>query len=88
MKRGLRLDSKDNVAVVIDDVKTGEEVSVDTDIIIARSDIGMPHKLALVDIKSGDHVIKYGEVFGYATEDISKGEHVHVHNVDSEKLMK
>lgn len=88
MNRGLRLDPKDNVAVVIDNVKAGEEVSVGTDVIIAKCDIAMPHKIALADIKSGDHVIKYGEVFGYATEDISKGDHVHVQNVDSEKMMK
>lgn len=88
MKRGLRIDPKDNVAVVIDDVKAGDEVSVDTDIIIAKSDIEMPHKIALTDIKKGEHVIKYGGVLGYATEDIAKGQHVHVHNVDSEKMMK
>ena len=88
MNRGLKLDPKDNVAVVIDNVKAGEEVSVGTEIIVAIADIEMPHKIAIADIKSGEPVIKYGESFGYATKDIAKGEHVHVHNVDSEKMMK
>ncbi|EAO2369041.1 hydrolase, partial [Salmonella enterica] len=39
-------------------------------------------------IKTGEPTIKYGASFGYATKDIVKGEHVHVHNVDSEKMMK
>lgn len=88
MKRALKIDPRDNVAVVIDEVKAGNEVSINADVIIAKSDIEMPHKIALKDIKAGEYAIKYGEVFGYATEDISKGDYVHVHNIDSEKMMK
>ena len=39
------------------------------------------HKYALCDIKKGEDIIKYGNPIGHATEDIKKGEHVHVHNV-------
>lgn len=39
------------------------------------------HKYALVDIKKGESVIKYGYPIGHATTDIKKGEHVHTHNV-------
>ena len=39
------------------------------------------HKYALVDIKKGEDIIKYGNPIGHATEDIKKGEHVHTHNV-------
>ena len=39
------------------------------------------HKYALVDIKQGENVIKYGNPIGHATCDIKAGEHVHVHNV-------
>lgn len=88
MSRGLKLDPKDNVAVVIDNVKAGEEVSIGTEVIVVTSDVEVPHKIALTNIKAGTPVIKYGEAFGYATKDIAKGEHVHVHNVDSEKMMK
>lgn len=39
------------------------------------------HKYALVDIKKGENIIKYGSPIGHATADIKKGEHIHSHNV-------
>ena len=39
------------------------------------------HKYALVKIKSGENIIKYGFPIGHATCDIEIGEHVHTHNV-------
>ena len=39
------------------------------------------HKYALVSIKAGENVIKYGSPIGHATMDIAAGEHVHTHNV-------
>jgi altronate dehydratase small subunit len=36
----------------------------------------------LKDIMKGTPIIKYGETIGSATENISKGDHVHVHNVE------
>ena len=38
------------------------------------------HKYALVKIKSGENIIKYGFPIGHATCDIEIGEHVHTHN--------
>ena len=89
MKKGIRLNPKDNVGVVIQDVNAGEEVDFGNGLIVKALDsIKLPHKMALTDIKAGDYVVKYGEVMGYATQDIPAGHHVHVHNCDSEKLMK
>ena len=39
------------------------------------------HKYALRDIVKGENVIKYGNPIGHATADIKAGEHVHTHNV-------
>ncbi len=39
------------------------------------------HKYAVCDIKRGENIIKYGNPIGHATEDIAKGDHVHVHNM-------
>ncbi len=36
-------------------------------------------------IPVGDGVIKYGEIIGRATCDIDVGDHVHVHNVESQR---
>ncbi|NKW10643.1 hypothetical protein HGG76_20035 [Ochrobactrum tritici] len=38
------------------------------------------HKLAIRPIMQYEHILKYGEVIGEATQDIAEGEHVHVHN--------
>ncbi len=67
----------DNVAVVLRPYKKGEIVEGVT----LLEDIPQAHKVALVDIKKGEDVIKYGNPIGHATQDIKKGEHVHTHNV-------
>ena len=41
------------------------------------------HKYASCDIKKGEYIIKYSYPIGIATENIKKGEHVHIHNVKS-----
>jgi altronate dehydratase len=47
------------------------------------TDVPMGHKFAIKDIANGKAIIKYGESIGKSTADISRGEHVHVHNVTS-----
>lgn len=39
------------------------------------------HKIALMDIKKDENIIKYGYPIGHAVEDIAAGEHVHTHNI-------
>ena len=51
----------------------------------ARMDVPIGHKVALVDIKAGDTVLKYGQDIGQAKADIRKGEHVHVHNLRTKR---
>jgi (2R)-sulfolactate sulfo-lyase subunit alpha len=48
-------------------------------------DVPIGHKIALVDIKEGDTVLKYGHDIGKAVADIKKGEHVHVHNLKTKR---
>lgn len=88
MKRGLKIEANDTVGIVLESARKGESVVFGDLVVEATSDINMPHKIALQEIKEGEEIFKYGEVIGYATEHISKGDHVHVHNLDSEKLMK
>lgn len=61
------INEKDNVGVCLD----GDDK------------IPAGHKYALKDIQKGKYVIKYGEIIGRATEDITKGAWVHTHNVRS-----
>ena len=50
-----------------------------------RAAIPFGHKVALAPIRAGEPVVKYGEVIGLASADIAPGEHVHVHNVESQR---
>ena len=43
--------------------------------------IGLGHKFALRPISKGEAIYKYGQIIGFASQDIAAGDHVHVHNV-------
>ncbi len=88
MKRGLQIEPNDTVGIVLENTRKGEQIAFGDLIVVATVDINMPHKVALQEIAEGEEIFKYGEVIGYATQPISTGDHVHVHNLDSEKLMK
>jgi len=47
--------------------------------------IPIGHKVALLDIKNGETITKYGHSIGKAVADIGKGHHVHVHNLKTTK---
>ena len=51
----------------------------------SKMDVPIGHKIALVDIKKGDTVMKYGQDIGKTVADIRKGEHVHVHNLKTKR---
>ena len=87
MNNLLMMSDKDNVAVCLADAKPGETVTL-TEKDGSKSgslelieEIPFAHKVALVDIAPGEHVIKYGEIIGIATQFIKTGKWVHVHNM-------
>ncbi len=76
----------DNVATALSPLEPGTIVEApDGRRVEVRSAIPFGHKLALVPIARGAPVVKYGEVIGLASADIAPGEHVHVHNVESQR---
>lgn len=83
------IDAKDNVAVVLGEVKKGDTISFvkagEAREVTATGDVPPYHKIASELIPKGQPVIKYGEHIGIATEDIQAGSHVHVHNVLSSR---
>lgn len=81
MVRLFRIDDADTVAVAFQDLGQGTAVNVSGDSFPLLNDVGRGHKVALVDIRSGQHVIKYGASIGTATRDIRKGELVHTGNL-------
>jgi len=86
--RVIVLNEKDNVATALERLSVGSTVSVEVRGLVEKikliSDIPMGHKFALWDIEEGAAVIKYGEPIGRSAAKISRGEHVHVHNVASQ----
>jgi altronate dehydratase small subunit len=86
--RAIVIHNSDNVATALERNAAGTVISIDVcgraDKVRLLSEIPMGHKFALKDIEAGEAVIKYGEVFGKSTTKITRGEHVHVHNVVSQ----
>lgn len=77
----LKIHENDNVAVAIETIPAGSEVSVSGETITARTEIPAGHKMALRDIAEGEQVIKYGCPIGNTKEAVKKGDWIHVHNV-------
>ena len=74
------LNKNDNVAVTpfIIPAKTkieGQNIS-------SIDDIPFGHKICLKPVNTGDPVIKYDQIIGFASKNIIPGEHVHSHNLE------
>ena len=83
MKRYLKINKDDNVAVVLDEagMHSGETAEFGDCVVTLVSDIVRGHKFALRDIVKGENIVKYGYPIGIATQDIRAGEWIHAHNL-------
>lgn len=88
-KQAVVINQKDNVATAVADLAAGSTVSffLGQDVIqLALNDnIPLGHKFALIDIKKNEEIIKYGESIGSSLAAINKGDHVHIHNIQSNR---
>jgi altronate dehydratase small subunit len=77
----------DNVATAVQDLKAGQEavMRLDRELkrIVVAEEIPYGHKFAVRPIRSGENILKYGEVIGRATREIGAGRHAHVQNIES-----
>ena len=85
-------DKKDNVGVVVVEDLTANTtmhcvVTEDNSSFShpVNDDVPVGHKVALQDFAVGDTVIKYGEDIGKVVQTISKGDHVHTHNLKTKR---
>jgi hypothetical protein len=84
--RTVVLDADDDVAVCIDGAAAGDAIELaDGRTVVARADILAGHKLAISQLAVGETVRKYGASIGVATAPIAVGDHVHVHNLASDR---
>ncbi len=79
---------KDNTATALENIEAGDTINLASKSgpvgeMKALETVPFGHKLAIASIGRGEKVLKYGEVIGLATKPIGKGDHVHVHNVES-----
>ncbi|GBU07803.1 altronate hydrolase [Bacteroidales bacterium] len=81
MKRFLKINSLDKVALALDILQAGELVEIEGQSITITEIIENGHKFALQDFNIGDQIIKYGYSIGHAIAYIPVGSHVHAHNV-------
>lgn len=90
MKKVFVVDQSDNVGTAVGEpIQAGETVGTEgrvTDLTVkANAPIPYGHKIALRAIPKGTQVTKYGLSIGTALADIQPGDHVHVHNVESNR---
>ncbi len=72
----------DDVAILLEDGRAGAAARVrDGATQALLADIARGHKVALRPIRAGEPVRRYGQVIGFATQDIAPGAHVHTHNL-------
>jgi altronate hydrolase len=77
----VHLHPRDNVAVAAGNIPSGAELQLNGHGLNVVERVGLGHKVALRDIRKGEAVYKYGQIIGFASEDIPAGGHVHVHNL-------
>lgn len=83
MPRTLVLSEEDNIAVALGVVKEGQDTAEG---IVVLNTIPQGHKFATSKIAKGDAVRKFGQIIGFAKEDILAGTWVHEHNVGMGEL--
>ncbi len=76
----LRLDPNDNVAIARHALPGGSVLSEYAGVVLS-ADIPAAHKVAIADIQQSEPVRRYGQIIGFATQQIRRGEHVHTHNL-------
>ena len=88
-KKAIIMAVADSVAIALDDLVPGDRVRIRSLLqeIVGELEVSgsVPygHKLSVKPIAKGSEVIKSGEVIGVASQSISRGEHVHIHNIVS-----
>ncbi len=84
--RTIVLAPEDNVVVTCASIEAGGQVDIEGQTYTLDAALVLGHKLARRDIAMDEKILKYGAPIGHATAAIKAGDHVHIHNVDSDYL--
>jgi altronate dehydratase small subunit len=88
-KQAVLINKKDNVATAVADLLAGQTIKYlfgqEVKELTLLDHIPLGHKFALQDIPLNQDIIKYGESIGSSVTMIQKGQHVHIHNMQSNR---
>jgi altronate hydrolase len=79
--KAIILHPEDDVAIAKTPIGAGTVLEDGPERIVVACDIRPGHKVARRDRALGAPVRRYGQVIGFATQPIARGEHVHTHNL-------
>lgn len=69
----IQIHAQDNVAIVVNDGGLPKGTYIEEHQVTLVDDIPQGHKVTLSDLKLDDPIIRYGEIIGYANEDLAQG---------------
>lgn len=84
MEPFIQLHPDDNVVIALQPLHKGTVLLWNQQNIQLNAAIGFGHKIAIMPIEKGAKILKYGLPIGSATQAIMAGDHVHVHNLESD----
>jgi altronate hydrolase len=73
----IRLHPDDSVLIARTMILPGVQVA---DGVVTADRIPAGHKVAIRPIMMNEPIIRYGQIIGFATQDIAPGQHIHTHN--------
>jgi altronate dehydratase len=79
------ISAEDNVATALEALEVGQTIQAGGATVQVAEAIPRGHKIALLAIRAGTVIMKYGSPIGHASSDIAAGAHVHIHNVSSDR---
>ncbi len=77
----LKINREDNVAVALQDLRSGENINIYEEVFLVREDVRAKHKLALQDFEVNENIVMYGLPIGKATTPIKKGFALSTNNI-------
>ncbi|MFI0430332.1 UxaA family hydrolase [Mariniflexile sp. HMF6888] len=78
----LRIDTKDNILVALEDLKQGTSVLFENQLYVFPEDIPAKHKFATQDLKKEDAIYMYGVLVGKVKKDIPRGGLISISNIE------
>ena len=76
--RSIRLNASDNVVVAVDVFEAGSRPAG----VAALARVPKGHKMAITKIAKGEPILKFGQIIGFARDEIAPGTWVHEQNVE------